>query len=51
LASLDPGSGRAAPQLDEVTGRAWIPLDKVADLDTPPELPALIGKAAEYARV
>jgi hypothetical protein len=47
---LTPGSGQAAPQLEEVTGCAWILLDKVADLDTPPELPALIGKAAEYAR-
>jgi 8-oxo-dGTP diphosphatase len=47
---LAPGSGHATPQLEEVTGCGWIPLDKVADLDTPPELPALIGKAAEYAR-
>lgn len=38
---LTPGSGQAIPQLEEVTGCAWIPLDKVADLDTPPELPAL----------
>lgn len=47
---LAPGSVQATPQLSEVTGCAWIPLDKVADLDTPPELPALIEKAAEYAR-
>jgi 8-oxo-dGTP diphosphatase len=47
---LTPGSGQATPRLEEVTGCAWIPLDKVADLDTPPELPALIEKAAEYAR-
>ncbi|MGO9696200.1 MAG: hypothetical protein ACLPYO_21175 [Mycobacterium sp.] len=46
---LAPGSGQVIPQFEEVTGCAWIPLDKVADLDTPPELPALIGKAAEYA--
>lgn len=46
---LAPGSGQAIPQLEEVAGCAWIPLDKVADLDTPPELPALIEKAAEYA--
>jgi 8-oxo-dGTP diphosphatase len=47
---LTPGSGQPTPQLKEVIGCAWIPLDKVADLDTPPELPALIKKAAEYAR-
>jgi 8-oxo-dGTP pyrophosphatase MutT (NUDIX family) len=42
--------GQVIPQREEVTGCAWIPLAKVADLDTPPELPALIEKAAEYAR-
>jgi 8-oxo-dGTP pyrophosphatase MutT (NUDIX family) len=47
---LAPGSGQATPQLEEVTGCAWIPLEKIPDLDTPPELPALIGKAASYAR-
>ncbi len=48
---LTPADTRTTPQLEEVTGCAWVPLAKVADLDTPPELPALIEKAAEYARV
>ena len=47
---LTPGNGQVTPQIEEVTGCAWVPLAKVADLDTPPELPALIDKAAEYAR-
>jgi len=47
---LAPGSGQVTPQPEEVSGCAWVPLAKVADLDTPPELPALIEKAAEYAR-
>jgi 8-oxo-dGTP diphosphatase len=46
---LTPGSGQATPQVEEVTGCAWVSLDKVADLDTPPELPALIEKAVQYA--
>ena len=46
---LAAGRGQVIPQREEVTGCAWIPLAKVADLDTPPELPALIEKAAEYA--
>jgi hypothetical protein len=45
-----PVGGTATPQLDEVTGCAWVPLAKVPDLDTPPELPALIESAAQYAR-
>jgi len=48
---LTPSSGNATPQLEEVAGCAWVPLAKVSDLGTPPELPALIEKAAEYARV
>jgi len=47
---LTPAGGTATPQLEEVAGCAWVPLAKVADLDTPPELPALIEKAAQYAR-
>jgi 8-oxo-dGTP diphosphatase len=47
---LRPVSGQATPQLTEVAGCAWVPLAKVAELDTPPELPALIGEAARYAR-
>jgi 8-oxo-dGTP diphosphatase len=47
---LRPVSGQATPQLTEVAGCAWVPLAKVAALDTPPELPALIGEAARYAR-
>jgi len=47
---LTPSNGQATPQLEEVAGCAWVPLAKVADLDTPPELPTLIEKAAEYAR-
>jgi 8-oxo-dGTP pyrophosphatase MutT (NUDIX family) len=48
---LAPIGGITTPQLGEVLGCAWVPLAKVADLDTPPELPALIGKAAEYRRM
>jgi hypothetical protein len=46
---LAAGHGQVIPQREEVIGCAWIPLAKVADLDTPPELPALIEKAAEYS--
>jgi hypothetical protein len=47
---LTPVGGTATPQLDEVAGCAWVPLAKVPDLDTPPELPTLIESAARYAR-
>lgn len=47
---LAPESGQATPQLEEVTGCAWVPLAGVADLHTPPELPSLVAAAAEYAR-
>lgn len=47
---LRPVSGQPTPQAGEVTGCAWIPLAKVAGLDTPPELPGLIEQAARYAR-
>jgi 8-oxo-dGTP diphosphatase len=47
---LTPAGTATTPQLEEVTGCEWVPLAKVADLNTPPELPALIEKAAEYAR-
>jgi 8-oxo-dGTP diphosphatase len=42
--------GRIAPQAGEVARCKWIPLAEVAGLDTPPELPELIGQAARYAR-
>jgi 8-oxo-dGTP pyrophosphatase MutT (NUDIX family) len=47
---LTPAGTTTTPQLEEVTDCAWVPLAKVADLNTPPELPALIEKATEYAR-
>jgi len=47
---LSPGGGQAVPRLEEVTGCAWVPLADVAGLHTPPEVPTLIAKAAEYAR-
>jgi hypothetical protein len=47
---LAPEGGQAMPRLEEVTGCAWVPLDGVAGLRTPPEVPSLIGQAAEYAR-
>ena len=47
---LRPVSGLPTPQAREVNGCAWVPLAKVAELDTPPELPDMIQKAAGYAR-
>ena len=47
---LTPADMTTTPQLEEVSDCAWVPLAKVADLDTPPELPALIEEAAQYAR-
>lgn len=47
---LRPVSGQATPQMAEVAGCAWIPLAKVTELDTPPELPDMIQIAAGYAR-
>jgi 8-oxo-dGTP pyrophosphatase MutT (NUDIX family) len=47
---LTPEGGQAIPRLEEVTGCAWVPLARVADLQTPPEVPSLVAKAAEYAR-
>ncbi len=47
---LRPVRGQVTPQAGEVTGCAWVPIAKVAGLDTPPELPELIEKAAGYAR-
>jgi hypothetical protein len=47
---LTPGSGQATPATRRGDRERVVPLAKVADLDTPPELPALIEKAAEYAR-
>jgi 8-oxo-dGTP diphosphatase len=49
---LRPGQdGRmTAPRSEEVTGCAWVPLGKVADLEVPAELPALINAAAVYAQ-
>ena len=34
---------------DEVTGVRWVPVDQVGTLPTPPELPALIRAAVDYA--
>jgi hypothetical protein len=47
---LTPEGGQANPRLEEVTGCAWVPSADVAGLRTPPEMPSLIGTAAEYAR-
>jgi 8-oxo-dGTP pyrophosphatase MutT (NUDIX family) len=47
---LTPAGGTVTPQLEEVACCAWVPVAKVADLDTPPELPVLIEKAAKYKR-
>jgi 8-oxo-dGTP diphosphatase len=33
----------------ETTSCQWVPLDRVADLSGPPELPALVRAAADYA--
>jgi hypothetical protein len=39
----------ADPQLAEVARCSWVPLSKLPDLHTPPELPDLINAAAAYA--
>jgi hypothetical protein len=41
-----PTPPHCPPQEDEVTGLRWVPIDQVADLLAPPELPALINAAA-----
>jgi 8-oxo-dGTP diphosphatase len=45
--AADPAN--VAGHADETTGCRWVPLDQVADLAGPPELPALIRAAADYA--
>jgi len=47
---LAPRSGLLVPQDEEVSRCAWVPVADVAGFDTPPELPALIVKAAAYVR-
>jgi 8-oxo-dGTP diphosphatase len=47
---LTPITRDITPQLTEVAGCEWVPLAKVADLGTPPELPAIIEAATRYAR-
>jgi 8-oxo-dGTP diphosphatase len=47
---LAPRTGLLVPQDEEVSRCAWVPVADVAEFDTPPELPALIAKAAAYAR-
>jgi len=47
---LSPRSRQLTPQAAEVSKCAWVPIDQVAALATPPELPALISRAASYAR-
>jgi ADP-ribose pyrophosphatase len=43
-------AGRPAAQLNEVSAARWVPLTEVASLDTPPELPALVADAAQWAK-
>ncbi|HEV2372860.1 MAG TPA: NUDIX domain-containing protein [Streptosporangiaceae bacterium] len=43
----DPMAVRA--QEGEVTGVRWVPVDQVGALSVPPELPALISAAVDYA--
>ncbi|HEV2633790.1 MAG TPA: NUDIX domain-containing protein [Actinocrinis sp.] len=38
-----------APRSAEVTGWRWVPIGRVADLPTAPEIPALVRAAADYA--
>lgn len=49
---LRPASDPAAltAQPTEITALRWIPISQVADLPTPPELPALICAAADNAK-
>jgi 8-oxo-dGTP pyrophosphatase MutT (NUDIX family) len=39
-----------AAQLDEVGAARWVPISDIAALDTPPELPALVADAAQWAK-
>lgn len=43
-------SGDLTAQLDEVSGVRWVPVADLAGLDTPAELPALVGQAAFLAK-
>jgi 8-oxo-dGTP pyrophosphatase MutT (NUDIX family) len=43
-------SGNLTAQLDEVRSVRWVPIEELAHLDTPSELPALVDAAAAWAR-
>jgi 8-oxo-dGTP pyrophosphatase MutT (NUDIX family) len=47
---LRAASGELAAQLDEVGAARWVPLADLPALDTPPELPALVAEAAQWAK-
>ena len=44
-----PVPGALQPDLDEITGTAWVPTSEVATLRTPPELPDLVAAASQRA--
>ena len=43
-------SGDLSAQLDEVSGVRWVPVADLAGLDTPAELPALVGQVKLWAK-
>lgn len=46
----EPVSGEIVGAAEEVMGCEWVPLDRLADFRTPPELPSLILAAATHQR-
>lgn len=42
--------GDVIAQLEEVSGATWVPVDHLAGLPTPAELPDLVAEAARWAR-
>jgi 8-oxo-dGTP diphosphatase len=44
-----PAVGALQPDLDEITGCAWVPTSEIAAVRTPPELPDLVAAASRRA--
>jgi 8-oxo-dGTP pyrophosphatase MutT (NUDIX family) len=47
---LRAASDTISVQLDEVGAARWVPLTDLSTLDSPPELPALVADAAQWAK-
>ena len=46
----EPVTSDIVAAAEEVEGCEWVPVDRVGDLPTPPELPSLIVAAAVHTR-